>query len=261
VSSLSCFQVIDSTRKENFSLKLKIHFLEERLAQLAPDQVDLALKENIELKVEFQTVRQELKRYKKLLIETEGAVEDLKKERFARGGSSVRERELEAEIRTMKQECERERRRWEAALAEREAEARQARERERKNEAGDPEGEDARVRCSLSCGLSPPWLYLSFCDRRKLRVYGRSSMSNATITRTFLLVRTSLLRNLRPRKPRSKTARLRSTRRRPSAPLLRRSFSLRPKTSRRSASFVPLHRRLVYHYLHQCIWAARAANL
>jgi Skp family chaperone for outer membrane proteins len=140
--------VIDSTRKENFSLKLKIYFLEERLAKLAPDQVDLALKENIELKVEFQTLRQELKRYKKLLIEAEAAIESLKREMQSGPGSGgARERELEREMRRMKEEWERERQGWEAALAETKAEARQARERERRNKVGDWEGEDARVRC------------------------------------------------------------------------------------------------------------------
>jgi chromosome segregation ATPase len=51
------------------------------LAKLAPDQVDLALKENVEIKVEFQTVRQELKRYKRLLLEAERAIELAKTER------------------------------------------------------------------------------------------------------------------------------------------------------------------------------------
>jgi chromosome segregation ATPase len=55
--------------------------LEDRLAKLAPDQVDLALKENVEIKVEFQTVQQELKRYKRLLLEAERAIELAKTER------------------------------------------------------------------------------------------------------------------------------------------------------------------------------------
>jgi len=74
-------KVIDEVKKENFNLKLKIYFLEDRLAKLAPDQVDLALKENVEIKVEFQTVRQELKRYKRLLLEAERAIELAKTER------------------------------------------------------------------------------------------------------------------------------------------------------------------------------------
>jgi Centrosomin N-terminal motif 1 len=33
-------QHIDSLKKENFSIKLRVHFLEERLAKLAPEQID-----------------------------------------------------------------------------------------------------------------------------------------------------------------------------------------------------------------------------
>ncbi|KAH8918875.1 hypothetical protein BT69DRAFT_538771 [Atractiella rhizophila] len=65
--------VIDSVKKENFNLKLKIFFLEDRLAKLAPDQIDAALKENIELKIEFQAARTEMKKYKRLLLEAEVA--------------------------------------------------------------------------------------------------------------------------------------------------------------------------------------------
>ncbi|KAA1114519.1 hypothetical protein PGT21_011974 [Puccinia graminis f. sp. tritici] len=74
-------KAIDEVKKDNFNLKLKIYFLEDRMAKLAPDQVDLALKENVEIKVEFQTVRQELKRYKRLLLEAERAIELAKTER------------------------------------------------------------------------------------------------------------------------------------------------------------------------------------
>ncbi|KAG2744093.1 hypothetical protein P692DRAFT_20821421 [Suillus brevipes Sb2] len=40
------------SQKENFNIKLRVHFLEERLAQSAPDQIDAALKQNINLKIE-----------------------------------------------------------------------------------------------------------------------------------------------------------------------------------------------------------------
>ena len=43
-----------------------MHFLEERLAQLAPDQIDAALKQNINLKIEVQQRGMELKKLKKL---------------------------------------------------------------------------------------------------------------------------------------------------------------------------------------------------
>ncbi|KAG1807556.1 hypothetical protein EV424DRAFT_1427466 [Suillus variegatus] len=57
---------IDSLKKENFNIKLRVHFLEERLAQLAPDQIDAALKQNINLKIEVQQRGLEIKKLKKL---------------------------------------------------------------------------------------------------------------------------------------------------------------------------------------------------
>ncbi|KAK0189738.1 microtubule associated-domain-containing protein [Armillaria mellea] len=53
---------IDHLKKENFDIKIKCHFLEERLAQLAPDQMDAALKQNIDLKIELSARGQEIKR-------------------------------------------------------------------------------------------------------------------------------------------------------------------------------------------------------
>lgn len=92
-------QVIDEVKKENFSLKLKIYFLEERLSKLAPDQVDLALKENIEMKVEFQTVRQELKKHKKLLLEATKTLEDSQRNQLqANGRYSKSGLEAQAEL-------------------------------------------------------------------------------------------------------------------------------------------------------------------
>ena len=62
---LSYLQHIDALKKENFNIKLKVHFLEERLAQLAPDQIDAALKQNINLKIEVQQRGLEMKKLKK----------------------------------------------------------------------------------------------------------------------------------------------------------------------------------------------------
>lgn len=81
-------------KKENFNIKLRVHFLEERLAQLAPDQMDAALKQNITLKIEVQSRGMEIKRLTKLLRELEREVE-----RLQRGaGSKGRERELEEKL-------------------------------------------------------------------------------------------------------------------------------------------------------------------
>lgn len=111
-------QVIDEFKKENFDLKLKIHFYEQRLERLAPDQIDQALRENIQLKVEFQSLRVELKRYKKLLLEGQKAIDNLTREREARenmkdhanakgmASGSKRERELEKRIEREREERE-----------------------------------------------------------------------------------------------------------------------------------------------------------
>jgi predicted RNase H-like nuclease (RuvC/YqgF family) len=116
-------QVIDELKKDNFSLKLKLHFYEQRLEKMAPSSVEQALRENIQLKVEFQTLRTELKRYKKLLLEGDKAIQALTAERDQflaagsgsgrRGGSAAAQsaREKELERRLLEQEEQREQ--WE----------------------------------------------------------------------------------------------------------------------------------------------------
>ncbi|KAI0295796.1 hypothetical protein BC826DRAFT_1104178 [Russula brevipes] len=84
---------IDNLKKENFNIKLKVHFLEERLAQLAPDQVEAALKQNINLKIEVQQRGMELKKVRKLVLELENELQRVQRGDAAR---SSRERELEA---------------------------------------------------------------------------------------------------------------------------------------------------------------------
>jgi chromosome segregation ATPase len=86
-------QHIDNLKKENFNIKLKVHFLEERLAQLAPDQVEAALKQNINLKIEVQQRGMELKKVRKLVLELENELQRVQRGDAAR---SSRERELEA---------------------------------------------------------------------------------------------------------------------------------------------------------------------
>lgn len=111
-------QVIDELKKDNFSLKLKLHFYEQRLEKMAPSSVEQALRENIQLKVEFQTLRTELKRYKKLLLEGDKAIQALTAERDARAtgrpvppGTSASAREKDLERRLLEQEEQREQ--WE----------------------------------------------------------------------------------------------------------------------------------------------------
>ncbi|KAF9239071.1 microtubule associated-domain-containing protein, partial [Melanogaster broomeanus] len=103
---------IDNLKKENFNIKLRVHFLEERLAQLAPDQVDAALKQNVSLKVEVQQRGLELKKLKRLVLELERELERSQKERGT-ASSKDRERDLEARL----QERERELRELRRGLA------------------------------------------------------------------------------------------------------------------------------------------------
>ncbi|KAK7679624.1 hypothetical protein QCA50_017336 [Cerrena zonata] len=86
---------IDSLKKENFNIKLKVHFLEERLAQLAPDQIDAALKQNINLKIEVHQRGMEIKKLKKLVLELE---RELERTSRGQGSSQSRARELEDKL-------------------------------------------------------------------------------------------------------------------------------------------------------------------
>ncbi|KAJ4414789.1 hypothetical protein N0V82_007704 [Gnomoniopsis sp. IMI 355080] len=67
--------VIDKIEKENFGLKLKIHFLEDALRKTGPGFSEAALKENTELKVDKVTMQRELQRYKKYLTSAEKDLE------------------------------------------------------------------------------------------------------------------------------------------------------------------------------------------
>ncbi|KAI9799177.1 MAG: hypothetical protein M1833_004217 [Piccolia ochrophora] len=66
--------IINKIEKENFGLKLKIHFLEEALRKAGPGYSEAALKENTDLKVDKVTMQTELRRYRKTLL---GAERDL----------------------------------------------------------------------------------------------------------------------------------------------------------------------------------------
>ncbi|KIY48219.1 hypothetical protein FISHEDRAFT_43578 [Fistulina hepatica ATCC 64428] len=86
---------IDSLKKENFDVKLRVHFLEERLAKLAPDHIEAALKQNISLKIELYNRGLELKKMKKLTMEMQRELDRLQK---GQGGARSRERELEDKL-------------------------------------------------------------------------------------------------------------------------------------------------------------------
>lgn len=72
--------VIDKIEKENFGLKLKIHFLEEALRKAGPGFSEAALKENTELKVDKVTMQKELHRYRKSATAAEREIETYKQQ-------------------------------------------------------------------------------------------------------------------------------------------------------------------------------------
>ncbi|KAG7134556.1 Spindle pole body component like protein [Verticillium longisporum] len=72
--------VIDRIEKENFGLKLKIHFLEEALRKAGPGFSEAALKENTELKVDKVTMQRDLQKYKKHLTTAEKDLESYRQQ-------------------------------------------------------------------------------------------------------------------------------------------------------------------------------------
>ncbi|XP_030817203.1 LOW QUALITY PROTEIN: CDK5 regulatory subunit-associated protein 2 [Camarhynchus parvulus] len=74
---------ITDLKKENFNLKLRIYFLEERMQQKFDGPTEEIYKINIELKVEIESLKRELQEREKLLVKAYKAVESL-----AQGGDA-----------------------------------------------------------------------------------------------------------------------------------------------------------------------------
>ncbi|XP_041095597.1 myomegalin-like isoform X3 [Polyodon spathula] len=68
---------ITDLKKENFNLKLRIYFLEERMQQKFDDASEDIYKTNIELKVEVESLKRDLQEKQELLIKASKAVESL----------------------------------------------------------------------------------------------------------------------------------------------------------------------------------------
>ncbi|XP_004411600.1 PREDICTED: CDK5 regulatory subunit-associated protein 2 [Odobenus rosmarus divergens] len=81
---------ITELKKENFNLKLRIYFLEERMQQEFDGPTEHIYKTNIELKVEVESLKRELQEREQLLIKASKAVESL-----AEGGGSEVQRAKE----------------------------------------------------------------------------------------------------------------------------------------------------------------------
>ncbi|KAI1609250.1 hypothetical protein EDD37DRAFT_640799 [Exophiala viscosa] len=67
--------IIDKIEKENFGLKMKIHFLEEALSKRGNEFNHAALKENTDLKVNRVTMQRELHKFKKNIAQAEKEAE------------------------------------------------------------------------------------------------------------------------------------------------------------------------------------------
>ncbi|XP_068011743.1 CDK5 regulatory subunit-associated protein 2 isoform X1 [Melanerpes formicivorus] len=91
---------ISDLKKENFNLKLRIYFLEERMQQKFDGPTEDIYKINIELKVETESLKRELQEREKLLIKASKAVESL-----AQGGDAEIQR-VKEEARKKMQEME-----------------------------------------------------------------------------------------------------------------------------------------------------------
>ncbi|XP_023833560.1 myomegalin-like [Salvelinus sp. IW2-2015] len=70
-------QHLNDLKKENFSLKLRIYFLEERILQKYEDTSDHVYRTNIELKVEVESLKQELQEKQDLLDKALSTAESL----------------------------------------------------------------------------------------------------------------------------------------------------------------------------------------
>ncbi|XP_035745926.1 CDK5 regulatory subunit-associated protein 2 isoform X2 [Egretta garzetta] len=97
---------ITDLKKENFNLKLRIYFLEERMQQKFDGPTEEIYKINIELKVEIESLKHDLQEREKLLIKASKAVESL-----AQGG--------DAEIQRVKEEAQKKMQEMEETLTSR----------------------------------------------------------------------------------------------------------------------------------------------
>lgn len=101
--------VIDKIEKENFGLKLKIHFLEEALRKAGPGFHEAALKENTELKVDKVTMQREAHRYKKSLSTAERELEICRQQILdlqSRSSQGLEDAALRTEMKSLQQQLD-----------------------------------------------------------------------------------------------------------------------------------------------------------
>ncbi|XP_006861373.1 PREDICTED: myomegalin-like isoform X1 [Chrysochloris asiatica] len=90
-------QHLNDLKKENFSLKLRIYFLEERMQQKYETSREDVYKRNIELKVEVESLKRELQDKKQDLNKTWADVENLNSHNEAELRRQFEERQQETE--------------------------------------------------------------------------------------------------------------------------------------------------------------------
>nr|XP_034355615.1 myomegalin isoform X7 [Arvicanthis niloticus] len=88
---------LNDLKKENFSLKLRIYFLEERMQQKYEVSREDVYKRNIELKVELESLKRELQDRKQHLDKTWADAEDLNSQTEAELPCQVEDRQQETE--------------------------------------------------------------------------------------------------------------------------------------------------------------------
>ncbi|KAM9378914.1 myomegalin isoform 2-T2 [Phaethornis superciliosus] len=90
-------QHLNDLKKENFSLKLRIYFLEERVQQKGEESRDDVYRRNIELKVEVESLKRELQEKQQALDNTWVAVENQTSRSQAALRQQYEERQRESE--------------------------------------------------------------------------------------------------------------------------------------------------------------------
>ncbi|KAG0244473.1 hypothetical protein B0O80DRAFT_436564 [Mortierella sp. GBAus27b] len=94
-------KVIEALKTGNFELKLKVYFLEERLAKLSPEHLNGIAQENVDLKTELQRILSELRQYKELLIRARATIASLEAQKncdLQHGMTEEQEEEFRAAI-------------------------------------------------------------------------------------------------------------------------------------------------------------------
>ncbi|CAG07714.1 unnamed protein product, partial [Tetraodon nigroviridis] len=88
-------QHLNDLKKENFSLKLRIYFLEERIQQKYEESSEDVYRTNIELKVEVESLKQELQEKQQLLDKALTTAESVTNHNEAELQRRCQERQLE----------------------------------------------------------------------------------------------------------------------------------------------------------------------